>query len=358
MEKNSHVTYKDILARLSEQNIHYEILESDDGGRFIVIARGGRIFGPFFNENSEDILWTNGVWKSQDEFECFLKGQNSWNLGGDRIWPAPEFPFFTKERNCFNDTYIVQKGIDPASYTVHRDSYGNVKVDGILNGELYESKYREKSIRMSRTVYPSGNPLRYLSKATMYLNDVRFAGYEQEIAAENLKPGDEMELEVWNLTQINPDGVLSIPYYGDFEYIDQYEPTGSDIIKIDDTHSELHIDSKDDHKISIRAAGITGRASYLNRLDGDEWYLFVKNYMNDPGADYVSEAWKTQGRNGSSLHIYIDGGEKGGFAEFENSGVPFGGKTGRQRTLDRIGQWFFFGSREKMVEIRKVLTGV
>lgn len=355
---NNRITLSQIIKRLTENNLRYSLFELDGGRRLLVMEKSGRLFGPFTaDDNSESMLWCSDVFSNAELFRSFLS-EKQWNFGGDRLWVAPEFPFFIKDRQDFFDSYTVQPGIDPASYAMTTDAYGNLRLETDMEAEMFECEYDKKTLHFSKTLRKNANPLRHLSRCSELMDGVCYFGYEQEMTMVDTSPEKPMELEIWSLTQVNHGGSIFIPCNGECEYVDYYTPITSERLRIHDGYAELSIDGTLDHKVSFKSTNTIGRAAYINRFDEENYYMLVRNYYNDPSADYIGEPWDKPGETGCSLHVYIDGGGMGGFAEFENSGKTFGGKTGRAQSTDTVNCWYYVGAREKLEAIASVLLGI
>jgi len=91
---NNRITLNQIINRFEENNLSYEIIPLPNNFKITVLQRSGRIFGPFSGEESESILWINKCFAHKEDFKAFLESGN-WNLGGDRIWMAPELENFS-----------------------------------------------------------------------------------------------------------------------------------------------------------------------------------------------------------------------------------------------------------------------
>ena len=74
-------------------------------------------------------------------------------MGGDRIWIALNFPFFTKSREHFKESYTVQPGIDPADYHISSEAPGLIELSSLLQADLYESSWKHSAfISAARSV--------------------------------------------------------------------------------------------------------------------------------------------------------------------------------------------------------------
>lgn len=78
--------------------------------QILLTDRGGRLFGPFLH--GQDALgWT------PDEAEMTTAlDQGGWNIGGERIWIAPERHFHYSDPARMLETYRVDARLDPGSW--------------------------------------------------------------------------------------------------------------------------------------------------------------------------------------------------------------------------------------------------
>ena len=92
------ISYQQVVARLEENGLPFGELALQNGVTIIVSQHGGRIFGPFLSKESASIFWSNDVFAGPDTFKAFLDS-GSWNIGGDRMWIAPEIQYHVPDRN-------------------------------------------------------------------------------------------------------------------------------------------------------------------------------------------------------------------------------------------------------------------
>lgn len=76
------------------------------GGFLLVSARGGRLYGPFL-PGSPALDW----WPDSPE---------GWNLGGERVWIAPEALFNYTDPARMVETYRVDPALDPGQWQASR----------------------------------------------------------------------------------------------------------------------------------------------------------------------------------------------------------------------------------------------
>ncbi len=349
---NNHIKLCDVIARLNENEMPYEVLSLENNSKIVVTQYGGRVLGPFLGEG-ESLSWINSAFADAKQFRTLVQG-NSWNLGGDRFWIAPEHPIFVKERKAFYDSYIVPQALDPGHYKLSKQK-DVVVLEQTVQTEIYESSVASKEFRISRRIIPLKNPLLWL-KETEILN-VDFCGYEHDFTLEELSAPGGLSLEPWNLLQVNPKGKIIIPYTGDFAFVDYYEPVNEQSLVVHEGYAELTMDGNTRYKAAVYALNTLGRTVYVNKNE-EGYYLIYKQYYNDPANPYCCDPWDQPGKKGCSLSVYNDNGSNGGYAEFENSGLTIGEGTNRSRATTYLSHMFFTGNKEDLEKLIGVLLGV
>lgn len=352
---NNLINYSQIVERMDSYSIKYHTLPLHNGYSIIVTQRGGRVFGPFPSIEQAGVLWVNNAFKNHDGFEAFI-ASNDWNLGGDRMWVAPEIPMFTKRRADFYATTSPQPSLDPGQYMMQRDKNG-ISLSQDVNVEIYESEIPEKSFRMERHITPSQNPLRMLNNYASVIEDVAFCGYQQTITIKDTSQHYPMYLEAWNLSQVNPGGCFYIPYNGAFDFVDYYDAIDNGFQQETLDYIKLKATGDRRYKVGYPSAILTGRAGYLLPLENELHCLFVKNYYNNPSSVYCCEPFDKPGKTGCSMFVYNDSGELGGFTEFEATCQTLGKDTLRTQSTDSIDNWFFYGKISRLSEIAQALMG-
>ena len=80
---------KELITQLGE---HYAILPIGADEKLLIWEEAGRAFGPYTAEDSVGLYWTDGALANAETCRAFRRS-GGWNVGGDRLWVAPEFPF-------------------------------------------------------------------------------------------------------------------------------------------------------------------------------------------------------------------------------------------------------------------------
>ncbi len=353
---NNRITFQQVINSLEQNQQAYATLTLQNDVQLIISQRGGRILGPFLSPNSESLFWLNRAWSDPTSFRKFLDSAD-WNLGGERIWIAPEIQYLVPDRSDFWGTVRVPAQMDPGHYRLEQPQPDQYRLSQSLTLEAFTLARGQKELELEKVIRSVEDPLRQLSNYEALLEGVLFAGYEQIVSLSESKL-DDIASEVWNLIQLNPGGQLLIPASPQVEYSDYNEPIDDNYQTIHSNFVSLTITGDRRYKVGYKAAHVFGRLAYLNRLDDDRAYLLVRNFFNNPAAPYVEEPADWPGRRGHSIHVYNDGGDLGGFGELECNGQTIGGTTGRSATTDQFVLWLYVGPTGKIKQLIPHLLGL
>jgi hypothetical protein len=341
-------------------------------GRIVVSGYGGRILGPFLGEDS--LGWLSPLFADAESF-CAAVGGGTWNLGGDRIWLAPELSYNVRDRRHFLESYALQAAVDPGSYRLEPLSEGWTPAGASpapvppsraggcrLLQEIELERYDRpapgrKRLRVERLVRPAGDPLRDVARYGELRDELSFSGYEQVVTLSDLRP-DGRESQAWSITQVPPGGAILVPVVPGAEYQDHLEPAGEAHLELSGSRLRVLVRGDRLFKIELKAAHHFGRFGYYRPLPGGGAGLLVKLFFNNPSAAYVMEAPHRPGVRGYSLDIYHDDGGLGGFAEMECHGQPVGCPGGADWSEDRFLTWAYRGSEAAVREACMQLLGV
>ena len=342
---------------LDTQGENSQIFSLGNGASLLIWEDRGRIYGPFFGKDSEGMLWVPQALSSAKAFQDFRQS-GQWNAGGDRLWIAPEFPFFTKERAHFNESYTVQDSLDPGHYHFLPSTDGRLVFSAQLSTQLYEHQFTQKSFTMTRSLEVCENPLRFCKDLASLMMRIDYCGYTHAIDLTDTSPEFPMELEIWNLCQVRAGGTFLIPYLGDqFEYVDYYAPSMGKVLSVHPGVASIHVASAAEHKVGAKAFQTFGRVGYLLPCGGGVWQLLIRNYYNNPSDPYIKDPSDRPGENGCSLFVYMNDTRGDGFAELESTGETFCAPEKCSSHLD-LNHWFFRGSLADLQPIAKRLLNV
>ena len=354
---HSEITACQVIDRLEESKINYELLPLQNGCFAILSERGGRILGPFLEQGGRSLLWTNAAFAQPQTFKKFLASGN-WNLGGERNWIAPEIQYLVKDRNNVEATVFFPEQMDPGNFTLMKIGEGRFQLSADMNLEAWNTATGEKRLHLESRIMAVEDPLRFTSSYRSLQADVAYFGYQQSITLTDLNANEIMS-ELWNLIQLNPGGEVLLPISSGWETT-QYagEPPGEDLARFRTHCLGLKITGSRLYKIGYKASQHFGRLAYLNSSDVDRSYLIIRNFSNNPSSYYVEEPADRPGKWGDSIHIYNDDGRWGGFGELEVHGQTIGGRTDIATSTDSLMLWFYTGPKEKLINIAYLLLGV
>jgi hypothetical protein len=347
---NNHVTYDMVRARLEENGIPHGSIETGAGSRIVVSQRGGRIFGPFLGDRGESLLWTSGHFSDAAAFRRFLDSAD-WNIGGDRVWIAPEHRYNVRDRSDFFGSYTLPQQVDPGQYRLEM-SGRECRLRQEVALDVHGPSAPPKRLRFDRRVGATADPLRELADPA---EDVAFAGYVHEVHLVE-EEDDGAPAETWNLAQVNPGGHAYVAVTGGATYTDFYAPAGPRHQAFAG-YTRILIDARHMFKVGYKAPRVLGRMGYHHRLDGERECLFVRAFFCDPSGTYTMEPASRPGDRGYPVQVFNDDGTYGGFGEIECSGRAIGGDTGRSASTDVICSWFYVGVRERLRPIASILLG-
>lgn len=352
---NNNITFAQLCAALDACGEDYGVLPLQGAARAVVTRRGGRVFGPFLSADAASLNWVSAAFASGDALRTLIES-GVWNLGGERLWIAPEFVYNSSDRFNFDASYNLSAAIDPASYTLERDGGAwTLAADMAIPAQSLPGG-GEKRVAAARTVRPAANPLRALSRCAELTSGVTFAGYEHTVTLTDRDSGP-LPAETWVLIQLNPGGQLIIPVTPAVEVLDYFGGLPDTARAVHGDHIRIDITGTQRFKAGYKAAGVHGRLAYFAPADPQP-YLLVRAFFVNPSAPYVEEPPQEPGVTGQAVHIYNDDGHLGGFGEMECSGQAVGGATGRGASVDTFTLWAYTGPAEKLRAIARALLGV
>lgn len=349
------ISLEQLVSTLNTGGETYAVLNAGSA-QILITQRGGRIFGPFLSKDAPALTWINPALAAPHTFAAFIANKE-WNLGGNRIWIAPEIQYIIHDRFDFWGTHRLPAAIDPGQYilTVDRES---VHLAQRITLKAYNIAAGEKTLDVTRRIYTHVvNPLRALNHASVF-DEVTFIGYAQEVTLTDMG-GAPMASEAWDLVQLNPGGQLIIPVTGEVEVSPYFgSPTDDSLTpRANPPHLRIAITGDRQYKVGYKAAYLTGRFGYYQTLSDGRACLMIRHYDNNPSAHYSEEPPQNPGVNGHSIHVYNDDGGMGGFGEMECSGQAIGGPDGRTTHTDTFTMWCYVGTPDLVNAIGRILLG-
>jgi hypothetical protein len=154
------ISYRTLISRLEENNLPYGVLPLQNGIRAVITQRGGRIY-PFLDEESPCLFWVNSAFVEPKAFKDFLDSGH-WNLGGDRIWIAPEVQYSISDRNDFSGSFHLQEQMDPGHYQLEPAPNGSWHLHQDFKMDAHILAFGSKELYIDRLIHKVEDPLRTL----------------------------------------------------------------------------------------------------------------------------------------------------------------------------------------------------
>ena len=350
------LTLAAIERRLEQNKLAYGELELQNGVKLLLLERGGRVLGPFLSPRENTLLWASPALADSDSLGRFVAA-GEWNMGGERIWVAPEIQFNVGDRSDFWGTLSIPTQMDPGDWRLDEQPEGwrlrqgmTLTANNLAQGE--------KELWIERFVHPAADPLASTREYGELLDGVTYAGYEQIVTLREARHDDIMS-QAWNVAPLWPGGQIIIPSTPSVDVSDYFEPVDDRHLARHGHYIALQVTGDCRYKVGIKAAQSFGRLGYFHPGGGGAQgaYLIVRNFFNNPSSPYTEEPPQSPGAAGDSIHVYNDGGLFGGFGELECQGQAIGGHTGRVASTDQQLLWVYWGSREKVARIGRQLLG-
>lgn len=344
-----------VRSRLHEAGFEFQAIQLDASHSIIVTAYGGRIFGPFADDdNAPSLFWINPAFTSSADFRHMV--ENGLPLGGERLWISPEIQYGAKDRRDFWGSLHVPHSVDPGTYALTTTDRDTAFLKTRCSLSAYNLSNGTKELEIEREIGPTTNPLSHSAQYEFIRDNINFFGYHHTVTLTDMNFNDTLS-EAWSLIQINPGGTALVPSLHRLDHCNFFEPVPDTHYTADHTCFSASLDGQRQFKIGFPASASLGRIAYMHRLSEDDAYIIVRNYYNDPSSPYAEEPPAAPGRNGFSSFLYNDDGRFGGFAEIENVGLTIGGKSGRSKITDRMETWIYRGRVDAVATVANLLLG-
>ena len=352
----------ELVGQLTVAELQPQVFASGNGGAVVVTPHGARVLGVFTHEGAENLFYVNSELSSAATAKKFLEGEHV--LGGDRLWIAPERGVFFKGAKL-DDGVTTPRSIDPGEYRIGRLTGDSIRLVNEIHATYYLSPGSTLRAVVERSIRMAPSPFADFPAVLPALKGVKYAGYEIASRFELLEsPQDGLSFGMWFLIQLampvdGGGGHLYVPTLGRTVITDYYEPTGADYLRVEENHVRFKLDSKQRHKIGIRKTEVTGRAAYLSNADaGGKATLVVRNFLNNPSANYADVPLHTPSGTQDSVQSYNHFSGPGGFGELEYHAPGVNRAAAEPVVYDTNQVWCFTGRREDLVAVASRLLGL
>jgi Family of unknown function (DUF6786) len=352
----SSISFSETALRLQENSLPFEVLELDNQAKIIIMQLGGRILGPFFND-SRSILWMNPAWSSTSSWSKFLADKN-WNIGGERVWIAPEIQFCIQDRCNPAQSYSLPKEMDPANYLLTRPHTQTIHLSTDMILDTYNYTSKQQHLTLERTISPAANPLHQFKNHEQLDEKVDYCGYTHTI---NLKTPllSSVLSETWDLMQIRQGGTIILPLMRKTPLGWYYRPKTDSCMQTEDSVSAIFMQPENLFKFGVPSAYCSGRVGYLYHKENSTiWSMLIRNYFVNPSGSYSEEPFDSPGDSGYAFHLYNSGDAEIQFGEIECQGEAIGTDPKKIQSSDKMLTWFFQGNLTDLIKIASILLHI
>ncbi|WP_309119883.1 DUF6786 family protein [Paenibacillus sp.] len=286
----------------------YEVLRGADGGRLLVLVKGGRILDLRASDGYDSALW--------NDLSAVESGE--WNTGGDRTWISPEMDYFMDEYGI----YKVPSQLDPGNWEVIDRSQ-----DGLSLRNECHLRHRSTSamtaLKMEKQISLAANPLTMnVSALERGLSALHYIGYEVSTslsisAVPSFPQPASGYCGQWTILQVPAGGSVLVPTIGTVRPMTMFADREPDYVRLSEGGVSIHCIGSHGFKLSFDALASTGRIGYTRRLNEKEHSLVVRQFTVNPAGVYPDYPPDKPGCLGSCTQVYYDGGKLGGYAELE-----------------------------------------
>lgn len=246
-----------------------------------------------------------------NDIKAFWNNPNysgDWNVGGDRIWVAPEVDFnWTTLEEVDFQKYIIQESMDPGSWEIEKegDNYCRIQQNVTMKHLNHDSVSK---LQLSRQVTGlEGFDKSYFESALAYRTDNELTLFEQSA---------DRKIGMWYLLQVPAGGKMYIAGRGGITFRDYFTPIPSELWENQNNIMCFDITGKNQYKLGISAGHLVGRQAYVRQVEG-KFLVIYRQFFPQALADYCDVPMDDLAGPGDAVQIYCDDGSFGGFGEME-----------------------------------------
>lgn len=277
---------------LSAHGVRCTRLPLADGAYLLATDHGGRIYGPL-----SDAIDSPDWWPEPDELSRCLQA-NTWNIGGERVWLAPEAFFNYTDATRIIETYAVSPALDPARWTVTATPTG-LTLHLVLDMPL-AGTHSVIGIRITRNIQPLPDRM----------------GYSQEVTVAQTS-GDPLPIVPWLIRQVVPGGEA---------FMDAVAGASGDTV-FGDAPPAAIAPASDQWRVAFSGTGFfktiyrceslhDGSISYVSPRASGMRSLTITARMV-AAEDYPESLPGAPGKRGHCASLFYDSGQFGAYGEIE-----------------------------------------
>ncbi len=248
-----------------------------------------------------------------------------WNIGGDRLWIAPERDWHWTDVSVFDlSNYQVAEAIDPGSWKL-----GEWQGDRITAELSFTVQHRHIENFIQGKIRRQFSFNEALGRSIQELQDPVSWTTVDTLTLEDGTPGQGINL--WRIMQVPVGGQMYVASSTTGSYRLHFgDETG--LVKADDGKLEAEITGDQMYKIGMLQQGVKDLIAFARPLSGDSMLVTARWFRVPADAIYLDTPMDEPRTPGDVIQIFNDNGFFGGFGELEIHGsgiqVPSGAANG------------------------------
>ncbi len=267
-------------------------------GVFSVLPSRGRVYA--LTHHGEEAIWRP-------------RTITDWNIGGDRLWIAPERDWHWIDISTFDlDKYKVAEAIDPGSWTLEGQQGNSLTVT-----QSFAVQHRRRSRHVHGKIERQFTFNEMLDRTIPGLQDPVGWITVDTLALEGGTPGQGINL--WRILQVPVGGRVyvasSTPDHYRLHFGDD-----SGLVHIGPRGLQAEITGDQMYKIGIGQQDVADLIAYARPLSRDAWLVTARWFQVPADAVYLDTPLDQPGTLGDVVQIFNDNGVFGGFGELEVHG--------------------------------------
>ena len=239
--------------------------------------------------------------------------QGDWNVGGDRLWLAPETDWFIQYEDGQPAGYEVPKALDPGTWTQR------VFTENVCE---WEQQSRLKNQRLGSFL-----ELRLRRRISLLPDDSRFLfthslAYATDDAATILTGIPQQQIGFWSLIQVPGGGKAYVGTRRMTDPRDCFHEVADLRYEVGEGYTALELTGRKRFKAAISPEQATGTLLYVRPAANGAYVGIVRRFFSQPWRNYC-DAPLNEGEQGDAVQLYSDDGSLGVFGEIEYHSAAF-----------------------------------
>ncbi len=282
-------------------------------GEFMVLPSRGRIYR--LGYKADEVIWRPEV----------IEG---WNIGGDRLWIAPERDWHWTDISSFDlDNYLVAEAIDPGSWQIAQQSASTLTVT-----QSFTVQHRRRPSFVHGTIQRHFDFNVEAQPRLPGLGDTVTWSTADTLAVEDGTPGQGINL--WRILQVPVGGEMFVPAQGPVSFRLHFGDEAR-LVTASQAGVTAAITGDQIYKIGMGQESVANCIAYARPLTEDSLLVIARWFQVPSDATYLDTPMDQPDTPGDVIQIYNDNGVFGGFGELEVHGPGLqvaGREASRQRS--------------------------